>query len=489
MSDLTGEVNIVGAGPNGLAAAVVLARAGILVRVYEAGSTAGGGARTQELIESGTWHDVCSAVHPGAFSSPFFERFELTRRVRFVAPDVPYGQARCGRPGVIALRDLDQTADRLGRDGTGWRRLFAMMVARFGELAELTGDSPMRAVTRLPTALGFGLRALGQWQPIAARRWLTGDGADLLSGVEAHANQPMQQLGVTLVGLTLAATAHAVGWPVPVGGSRTIVDALVDDLIDHGGELRTDQRVRALAELPAADATVFDTTVRAMIDIAGTKIPRGYRRRVAHVAYGPGVGKLDAIVSQPVPWADPELRAAGTVHLGGSRAEMARAERAVSRGRIPDHPVTLVSVPTQFDPSRTTSPGRHVLWAYCHLPAGSPTDPTETILNEIERHAPGFRDTMVSSVGHSPAQLEQYNPNYIGGDIFAGALSTRQTLARPVLGLDPWRAGRSDVYLCSSAAAPGPGVHGMVGYRAAVSVLRNTFHSRALPSLAITRHP
>lgn len=474
--------HVIGAGPNGLAAAVVLARAGIAVTVYEAADAPGGGARSAELLEPGCRHDLCSAVHPNALASEFFRRFGLTARMDFVVPDLTYAQARLHRPAVLAWRDVDRTASGLGSDTLAWRQLFGPLVARAEAVARITSDNPIRAVTDFPTALRFGLRALGQWQPLAALRPLTGAGADLLSGVEAHTNHRLSALSTTFTALTLATYGHTVGWPIPVGGSQIIVDAMVDDLTAHGGTITTGQRVRRLAELPPASATLFDTSVPDLLDIAGGAVPAAYRAAARLFAGGAGVGKVDYLLSEPVPWSDEMLGRAATVHLGGVRADVAAAERAVSRGRIPQHPVVIASEPTRFDPGR--APGRHVLWAYTHLPAGSSLDPTAIVTGQLERYAPGFTDTIVNSVSHSPAQLAEHNPNYLGGDIYAGDLSTRQVLVRPVPALDPWRVGRTDLYLCSSAAAPGPGVHGMGGFRAATSALRHSFGVRTVPDLA-----
>ncbi len=481
--DHLASVSIIGAGPNGLAAAVTLARAGLDVTVYEAADQPGGGTRTAELIEPGTWHDVCSAVHPGALASPFFRRFGLAERIAFVTPEVAFGQPRAGRPAVVAARDLEHTVDGLGTDGPGWRRVFRPLIDRSAAVAELTSDHPLYAPKHLPAAVPIGLRAASLWQPVQAARLLTGAAADLFSGAAGHASQPLSALSTTLTGLTLATQAHTVGWPMPVGGSYRIAEELVRDLTEHGGKVVTGHRVRTITELPATDAMIFDTSVWELITIAGSRLPGSYRRRAARFRAGPGIGKVDFVLSEPVPWRDPDLHRAATVHLSGSREELAAAELAVHRGRIPEHPMILASEPTRFDPSRS-EPGRHVLWAYAHLPAGCTVDPTAMIIAELERHAPGFTETIIASVAKTSADAEHDNPNYRGGDIYAGALTTRQTLFRPMLTLNPWRIGKTDLYLCSSATAPGPGVHGMGGYRAAVSALRHTFNHRATVNLS-----
>lgn len=479
---MRGEANVIGSGPNALAAAVVLARAGVTVRVFEAKSTIGGGARSAELVEPGVRHDLCSAVHPGALSSPFFTAFGLADRVEFHFPELSYGQARPGRPALLAWRDLARTVAELGPDGPDWDRVFGPLVRRGAEVAELSMGSPLRAYRHLSTAIPFGVRAVRQWQPATALRLLRGRAADLLSGVEAHANHPLSALSTPLVGLALATQAHGVGWPIPVGGSQTIVDALTADLIAHGGTVTTDAAVTDLAVLPRADATLFGTSARAMLDLAGTEIPSGYRTALRRFRPGAGVGKVDYVLSAPVPWADPRLGESSTVHIGDSRAEMAAAEATVRNGRIPANPVVLASEPTRFDPDRAPE-GRHVLWAYAHLPAGSDVDPTELITATIEGVAPGFRDTVLASRGLSPVEMEHHNPNYLGGDILGGDLSTWQVLARPLPLPDPWRVRGTHCYLASASAAPGPGVHGMAGFHAAHSALRHTFGVRDMPDL------
>ncbi|MVA74535.1 NAD(P)-binding protein [Auraticoccus sp. F435] len=479
-----GTVTVVGAGPNGLAAAVVLARAGLTVRVLEASDTPGGGCRTEELVEPGTVHDPCAAVVPGVLTSPFFTAFELARRVELVVPEISYGQARVGRDALLAHHDLARTVEGLGRDGAGWRRVFAPLVERAGAVARLTGGNPLGAVRQPATALRFGLPAARQWQPLPALRALRGDARDLFAGPTSHVNHRFEALSAPLTGMALAVQGHTAGWPVPRGGASAVVRALVDDALAHGAELHCSTPVRRLADLPPSDAVLFDTSLPGLLEIAGTAVPASYRARARGHRTGAAVGKVDLVLSAPLPWSDPRLHGASTVHLGGSHAEMAAAEREVHAGRVPEHPVLLVSCPTDLDPSRSRT-GRHVVWAYAHLPTGCPIDPTEIVLRELERHAPGVRDLVVGHAARPAATLAGHNDNYRGGDIYAGALSTRQTLLRPVPALDPWRVGRTDLYLCSSAAAPGPGVHGMGGWHAARSALRHTFGGRLpLPSLA-----
>ncbi|MFC7626010.1 phytoene desaturase family protein [Microlunatus sp. GCM10028923] len=480
----TGRVNVVGAGPNGLAAAVVLARAGISVRVFEAEDTPGGGARTEELIEPGTVHDVCSAIHPSAFASEFFCRFALTERVAFVVPDASFAQLRLGSASCVAYRDLERTASELGRSGAGWKRTFAPLVEEGRHLADLAMGDP-RLALRAP---GLALR-LATRVGLDRVGYLRGASADLLSGVSAHSAQPLSTPSAAVTGLVLAAYGHSFGWPIPIGGSGRIVAAMVSDLESYGGEITTGFRVSCIDELPPADATVFDTSVRTMLRIGGREVPDRYGRVAARQRPGPPVFKLDLVLDGPIPWNDAAVHEAGTVHIGQGRGEVAARLQDVHRGRRPEHPFIILSQPTTYDPTRSPR-GRTVVWAYAHLPKGDPGyGAGPWIRDEIERYAPGFRDLIVRSRGVGPRELEAKNENYVGGDIYSGALTPWQLAARPVLSGDPWRVANTSLYLCSSAATPGPGVHGMGGFHAASSVLRNVYRDDRIPSLEPRRSP
>jgi phytoene dehydrogenase-like protein len=460
---------VVGAGPNGLAAAVTLARAGLSVAVYEQAATIGGGARTAELTLPGFRHDVCSAVHPMALASQFFQRFGLAERIELVVPELSYAHPLDDGRAGLAWRDLARTAEGLGRDGRAWTRLFAPLVDHADAVAQFTGTSLLRLPRHPITAARFGLRALEQGSGLWNLRFRGEEAPALLSGVAAHAILPMPSLATAGVALSLGTHAHAGGWPIPVGGSQAIVDAMAADLVAHGGVIHTGVPVTSLAELPTHRAALFDTTPSALRSIAGLpdRYARGFR-------YGNAAAKVDFALAGPVPWANPALAAAGTLHLGGSRAEIAAGERAVAAGRHPESPYVLVSQPSTVDGTRAPA-GRHVLWAYTHVPAGSTVDATEAITAQIERFAPGFRDLILASSSRSAAELQAYNPNYVGGDIAAGAAGLGQLIARPVLASDPWRTPKAGVYLASSSASPGPGVHGLVGWHAARSALRHEF--------------
>lgn len=474
---------VVGAGPNGLSAAVTLARAGLRVRVYERAAEPGGGAATRELTLPGFHHDVCSAVHPMAFESRFFREFGLRERVDFVTPEVSFAQPVNAAQAGVAYRDLARTRDELGADGRAYERLLKPLVVRSTEVADFTGSSLLRVPRHLRTAAAFGRRSLEQGTPIWNLRFREDPAPAMLTGVAAHTILAQPSVAGAGAGLALAAFAHARGWPIPVGGSQAITDAMVGDLHAHGGELVLDHDVDALDALPRATVTLLDVTPRALVRLAGAAMPDRYRRALQRFRYGDGVAKVDFALSEPVPWTHPELRRAGTVHVGGTRAEVAAAENDVHRGRLPERPYVLVSQPSLFDPTRAPS-GMHTLWAYTHVPAGSPADRREAVVRQIERFAPGFRDTIVAINARSAVDVEHHNPNYPGGDIAAGSPDLWQLISRPVLTPDPWRTPIPGVYLASAATAPGPGVTGMPGWFAALSALRHDFGTSTLPDLS-----
>ena len=474
---------VVGAGPNGLAAAVTLARAGLRVRVYERAEQAGGGAATRELTLPGFRHDVCSAVHPMAFESRFFREFGLRHRVAFVTPEVSFGHPLGGGRAGTAYRDLARTRDNLGVDGRAYEQLLRPLVARATEVAEFTGSTLLRVPDDPLTAIAFSLRALEQGTAMWNVRFRDEAAPAMLTGVAAHTILSQPSIAGAGAGLALTTYAHAHGWPIPVGGSQAIIDAMVDDLRAHGGEVVLGHEVTALESLPAATVTMLDVTPKALIRLAGSSMPDRYRRALQRFRYGDGVAKVDFALSDPVPWSHPELRRAGTVHVGGTRAEVARAENEVHRGRLPDRPYVLVSQPSLFDATRAPE-GKHTLWAYTHVPAGSPVDRQEAVVREIERFAPGFRDTILAVSSRTARDVERHNPNYPGGDIAAGAPDLWQLFSRPVLSPDPWRTPIPGVYLAGASASPGPGVTGLPGWFAALSALRHDFGTRALPDLS-----
>lgn len=478
------DVEIVGSGPNGLAAAVTLARAGLSVRVYERMAQFGGGARTRDGVAPGFRHDLCSAVHPLAIASPFFRAFGLARRVEFLTPEVSFGHPLSASDGGsgVAYRDLERTVDGLGRDGAAYRRLLAPLAEHALEVARFTGSSLLRVPPHPIVMARFGLRALTQGSPL----WNAGFEGEvapaMLTGVAAHAIARQPSLVGAAAGLALQAHAHAGGWPIPRGGSQAIAGALADDLRAHGGEIVTDHEVHSLDEL-SARAVILDVTPRALVRVAGERMPAGYRRRLERFRYGSGASTVHFALSAPVPWADERLARAGTLHVGGTRARIAAGEADVLAGRHAASPYVLVSQPSVFDDTRAPA-GGFSLWTYTHVPTGSTVDQTEVIIRAIEEFAPGFRDVIIASEATTAAELAERNPNYIGGDIAAGAATMRQLLARPVLSLDPWRTPLPGVYLCGASTAPGPGVHGQSGWFAARSALQHEFGIRHTPSLS-----
>jgi phytoene dehydrogenase-like protein len=479
------DVTVVGAGPNGLAAAVTMARAGLSVVVLERAGTFGGGSRTAELTLPGFHHDVCSAVHPMAIASPFFRQFGLADRIELVVPEISYAHPLDDGSAGIAYRDLERTADGLGPDGKAWRNLFAPLVDRIDGVVDFTTNQLLRMPRAPLAAAAFALRALEQGTPLWNRRFVQDTAPALLTGVMAHSMARMPQLASAGAGLVLAAHAHARGWPIPLGGSQAIVDALARDLREHGGIIRTGVDVD---ELPESKAVLLDVTPRALVAMAGERLPASYRRALEQYRYGNGAAKVDFALSGPVPWSHAALAEAPTVHLGGSRAQIAEAEARTSRGEHAANPYVLVSQPSIVDPGRAPE-GKQVLWAYSHVPSGSTRDPIEDVTRQIERFAPGFRDVVLAAASMSASELESYNPNYVGGDIGAGAISIRQLLRRPVLSTNPWRTPLPGVYLASAATPPGPAVHGLSGWHAARHALAEVFGLRAAPSLAPSRAP
>jgi phytoene dehydrogenase-like protein len=472
---------VVGAGPNGLAAAVVLARAGLGVRIYEREAAIGGGARTAELTLPGFLHDICSAVHPMALASPFFRAFGLAERVELTVPQISYAHPLDGGRAGIGYHDLDATVASLGRDGPAYRRLVGPLAAHSRELAEISGGALAR-FPRYPLVLAaLGSRAIEQGSGLWNSRFAEDVAPAMLTGAFAHANRELPDLGAASAGLVLAAYAHAGGWPIPTGGSQAIVDALAADFVAHGGEIEVSTTITSLTELPAAKAILLDVTPRSLVAMAGETLSNAYGRRLSRFRYGRAIAKVDYALDGPVPWANVELASAGTLHLGGTRAEIVASEREVAAGHLPQSPYVLVSQPSTVDSTRAPV-GKQVLWAYTHVPAGSSENREAAITAQIERFAPGFRDRILASASATAVDVESHNPNYVRGDIASGDTSFTQLVARPTL-VDPWTMPLKGVYLCSASTAPGPGVHGMAGFNAARRALAREFGVRALPVL------
>ncbi|MEA2547906.1 MAG: hypothetical protein QOE42_504 [Chloroflexota bacterium] len=466
---------VVGSGPNGLAAAITLARAGRSVQVYEASATIGGGTRTEEVTLPGFRHDICSTIVPLTLASPFFRSIDLAARgVEIVQPDAPVGHALDGGRAAIIERSVDDTAAALGRDGPAWRRLFGPLAADADKLAaELL--RPVLHVPRYPVALArFGLPALLSATGLARLAFREEPARALLGGLAAHSMVDLHRPLSASFGLVLGLYAHAVGWPMIRGGSAGLADGLAAELRSLGGTIETGRPITSLAELPAARAIILDTTPRAALAIAGDRLPARTRRIYERFRHGSGVFKIDWALDGPIPWRADGLRRTATVHLGGSIDEIAAAERIVARGGHPERPFVLCVQYSPWDDSRAPA-SRTTSWAYCHVPAGSTVDMTGRIEAQVERFAPGFGDRILARATSGPAALEAHNPNYVGGDINAGIEDIRQLIFRPGPLLDPYWTGARGLYLCSSSTPPGGGVHGMSGELAARSALRREF--------------
>lgn len=460
---------IVGAGPNGLAAANRLADAGLSVLVLEANDAIGGGARSGELTRPGFVHDLCSAVHPFGALSPCFRSFELERYgLTWVHPDVPLVHPLENGPAAVLHRSVDETCRSLGADGEAYRGLVAPFLTdadrTFGEMLR-----PIRLPRHLWLMARFGAIAMQPGTRVV-RRFEGAPARVLFAGLAAHSIRALEEPFTAAFGLSLALAAHHVGWPVAKGGSQAIADALARRLVERGGSIRTSHPVRSLRDVPPTRKVLFDLTPRQVVRIAGDALPAAYRRRLARYRYGPGVFKIDWALSGPIPWREPACRQAGTVHLGGSLEEIVESERRTVRGELAARPFVLLAQQSLFDATRAPA-GSHTGWAYCHVPHGSTSDMTSAIEEQVERYAPGFRDAILSRRTWTSRDLEARNANLVGGDIAGGSNDWRQVLFRPVARMDPYATPNPRLFICSSATPPGGGVHGMCGDGAAQSVL------------------
>jgi phytoene dehydrogenase-like protein len=476
---------VVGAGPNGLAAALRLAAAGLRVQVVEAAERPGGGMRTEELIRPGYHHDVCSTVQPMAAAAPFFREFDLpSRGVRLVHPEINYAHPLDGGRAAVARRSLEETADGLGQDGAAYRRLFGPLVAHGTDVIDFFLTSALRRVpTRSPLQIAqFGLNGLPNVRWLARRYFDTDEARALLAGAAAHGMLDLTQPLTSALGMILTMLGHHVGWPLIEGGSQSLADAMVTALEQQGGEVVTGHLVTDLREFDGVPAVLLDTTPEAFVAMAGDRLTEGYGRWVRRYHHGAGVFKIDWILSEPVPWTNADVRRAGTIHVAGTLEETIAGERAPNEDRITDRPYVLAVQPTVADPTRAPA-GGHVFWAYVHVPHGSDADMTEAIEAQIERFAPGFRDTIVERATKTAVEMERWNPAYLGGDISNGQASLRQMLARPVPRWNTYSTPVRGVYLASAATPPGPAVHGACGDNAARVALREVFGLRAVPPL------
>jgi phytoene dehydrogenase-like protein len=469
---------VVGSGPNGLAAAITLARAGISVAVLEANSTIGGGTRSAELTLPGFVHDVCSAVHPLAVGSPFFKTLPLEQfGLEWIHPEIPLAHPLDDGTAACLHRDVDVTAGSLGRDAGLYRNVFNPLARDWEKLAaELL--QPMLHLPRHPVVLGrFGLAAITPARFFAKTFFREDQTRALFAGIAAHSFLSLEAVASAAFGFVLGTAGHAVGWPIPRGGSQSIANALANYLRELGGKIDINRRIDNLDQLPKSRVVLFDTTVWQFSHIAGDRLPARYRERLNHFRHAPGIFKIDYALSSPIPWKAEVCRRTGTIHLGGTLDEIANSERDVARGQLPSRPFTLVAQQSLFDETRAPA-GKHTLWAYCHVPFGCKIDMSDAIESQIERFAPSFRDCIVARQKTGAADLEKSNPNLAGGDINGGAANLWQLIARPIFSSTPYRTPLRGVYLCSSSTPPGGGVHGMCGYHAARAALRDHFDKK-----------
>ena len=466
---------VVGSGPNGLSAAIVLAQAGKSVLVVEAKDTVGGGMRSAELTLPGFVHDVCSTAYPLGAGSPFFNSLPLAEHgMEWVHPTAPVSHPFDDGTTAVLHRSVTETADGLDSDAEAYRKLMGTLVTGWDDTVEYL-LSPFRTMPSHPLAMArFGLSGIRSVESVAQSRFEDEPARALFAGIGAHSMLPLDRPSTAAVGLVLSIAGHAVGWPFARGGAQSIAQALASYLESIGGEIVTNWRIESLGELPRSRAVLCDISPAQLLEITGDRLGGRYRRRLESYRYGVGVYKVDFALGGPIPWKYPATAWGGTVHVGGTLAEIAEAEAAVWEGKVPERPFLLVAQPSLFDDSRAPD-GKHTVWAYTHVPRGSTFDVTGRIEAQIERFAPGFRDRILAKHVMTQSALQAYNPNYIGGDINGGVQDFRQTFARPMLRWNPYSTPVEGLYLCSASTPPGGGVHGMCGYHAARSALREVF--------------
>lgn len=464
---------IIGSGPNGLAAGIRLALEGLRVKIIEAEETIGGGMRTKELIEPGYKHDICSAIHPMAASSPFLKKLPLEAfGLKWIHPEYAAAHPLDHSDAAILSPDLFETAFLLNEDENRYRSIVEPIVEQW---EHLTRDflGPL-SIPRHPVAMAsFGMKGLLP-ASLFQKTFKTEKAKALFAGMAAHSILPLNSPATSAISLVFYAAAHTGGWPLPEGGSQKIANAMGDYFKSLGGEIETGFRIRNLKQLPEAKAILFDLTPIQVVQIAGDRLPPSYRNKLEKFNYGSGVFKIDYILKEPVPWKDPNCTKAGTVHLGGTFEEIAESEQEISDRKHSDNPFVLVAQQSLFDNTRTPN-NKHTLWAYCHVPNGSTRDMTKQIEDQIERFAPGFRDVIESKTTMNTADFENYNENYIGGDINGGRQDITQLFSRPVSLFNPYKIPAQGLYFCSSSTPPGGGVHGMCGYHAANAALKHEF--------------
>ncbi|MEE8602868.1 phytoene desaturase family protein [Euzebya tangerina] len=462
---------VVGSGPNGLAAAITLAEAGCDVTVLEAAAEPGGATRSAPLVGPGYINDLGSAIHPLAKASPFFSRLDLAAHgLTWITPPAAVGHALDDGRAAVAWNDLDRTAAGLGRDGPAYRKLARPLIDGYDRLLDLIFTPPLRIPPHPVFTAQFGLKAMLPAQVLAPRVFADEAARALFAGHAAHAVMPLNRPFTAAFGLLFSAMPHVAGWPFPRGGAGALATALVSVLEGLGGRVLTNSPVRSMADVSDADTVIFDLTPVQVLRITGTHFPPRYRAALARFRYGTAVFKLDYALSDPIPWTNPDLGQAGTVHVGGSLEEVAASEAAAGRGQHAERPFLILAQHTPFDPTRAPA-GKHTCWVYCHVPNGSTVDMTTAIEDQIERFAPGFKDTIITRHATNTVAMEAWNSNLVGGDIGGGAMTGRQLVARPRLQRSPYTTPDPRLFIGSSSAWPGGGVHGMAGHQAALVAL------------------
>jgi len=475
----TCDAVIIGAGPNGLSAAIALAQAGCSVRVFERSDMIGGGMRSMPLTLDGFTHDVCSAIHPLAVSSPFLKSLALEEHgLEWVHPTLALAHPHADGTATCLPRSLDDFARVVGHDrAAAWIRIMRPFVEQWERLAREMLQPPIHVPKHPGVLLRFSLGGIRS-ASAACRAWFHDEKVRaLFAGCAAHAMAPLEQTGTAAFGLMLGASAHAVGWPFPRGGSQQLANAMARKLESLGGEIETSHYIERWSQLPRARAYLFDTAPRALVAIAGDRLPQRFHRAVRHFRYGMGVFKIDWALSEPIPWRAESCCGAGTLHIGGSLEEIEQSERSAWNGKVCEQPFALLAQQSVFDDSRAPA-GKHTAWAYCHAPLASTVDMTSRIEAQIERFAPGFRDCILARHTMNAQQMQAHNPNNIGGDINGGAATLRQLLFRPMMRRDPYATPNPSIFLCSASTPPGGGVHGMCGFHAARSALRGVLRSK-----------
>ncbi|QDU81195.1 ribulose-1,5-biphosphate synthetase [Polystyrenella longa] len=467
---------VIGSGPNGLAAAITLSRAGYRVCVFESSPTPGGGMRTAELMESGFRHDICSSIYPLVPVSPFFKELRADgATLDFIEPEIAVAHAFGSDRAIGIWRNLATTVSELGKDGPAYERLVTPFLNISDELFEGIFSPPLKP-SQVLSLIRFGWRGAGSAEGLGRRWFKESSTRGMFAGMAAHAEQPPNRILTAAIGLMFCISAHATGWPIARGGAGMITDCLTERFRSLGGTIETGTSITTLSQLPPCRTVLFDTTPGQMLDMAGDSLPPFYHRKLRSFKHGPGICKVDWALDQPIPWNSDKCRRAGTVHIAASTSEIGKSEEKAWNNQLPEEPYLIVTQPSLFDSSRAPS-GKHTGWAYCHVPFGRNEDMTAVIEKRIEDCASGFRDSIINRHTMTATDLHRYNQNYIGGDISGGAMTIRQIVARPVLKRCPYATPNPKLFICSASTPPGPGVHGMGGYNTAHAIMDRVLNS------------